>query len=141
VDKTMHFTWPGGTLPSDGADTVFTWHVRNPAFGIVVWIIAGPPADAARVTFGAHPPIQVALLPAVQVGLAPAVLTSAAAALTRSGPASPGSSPAPAPLAGLLLPAVRLTIEPTTFETNAAAPGVVWTQPPPVILAAASSRA
>jgi len=140
VDKTMHFTWPGGTLPSDGADTVFTWHTRNPAFGIVLWIIAGPSADAARVTFGAHPPIQVALLPAVQIGLAPAVLSNAAAALSRSGPASPGSSPSPAPTAGLLLPAVRLTVEPTMVETDAAGPGVAWTEPPHGILAGASSR-
>jgi len=90
------------------------------------------------VTFGAHPPIQVALLPAVQVGLAPAVRSNAAASLG-SGPASPGSSPAPAPLAGLLLPAVRVTIEATTIETNAAGPGVTWTQPPQGILAGAAS--
>ncbi len=122
----MHFTWPGGTLPSTGAETIFAWHTRHPEFGIVVWIIAGPSADAARLTFGAHPPIQVALLPAVRVGLLPAVRSSAAPA--------PQHSPAATPQAGLLLPAVRGAVEPTMVETDAAGPGVAWTEPPQGIL-------
>jgi hypothetical protein len=132
LEKTMHFAWPGGTLPSGGADTVFAWHTRHPEFGVVVWIIAGPSADAARVTFGAHPHIQVGLLPAVQFGLLPAVQSSAAPA--------PQSRPAAAPQAGLLLPAVRGTIEPTMIETNAAGPGVAWTEPPRGILTGAAGR-
>jgi hypothetical protein len=125
----MHFTWPGGTLPSHGADTIFAWHTSHPDYIQIGWFIAGPVADAARQTFGAHPTIEVALLPAVQIGLAPAVRSSAAAAVQ--------SGPSPTPQAGLLLPAVR-NLEPTMIETDSHAPGVPWTEPPAGILAAAS---
>jgi hypothetical protein len=140
----MHFAWAGGSLPSDGPDTVFGWHTRHPEFEIVLWIKPGPSVRGARDTFGAHPTIHISecdgsvrpagaglLLPAVQDGLLlPAVRGELLPAVqgTRTPTAQGALLPA---VRGELLPAVQ-TGRLTMFETTGA-----WgdgSEPPQAIL-------